>query len=170
MIRPGGRLVIRILSLAALCLTLAGCERHALVDPDTVGPGYVTGGGTWDSGGGITVAARALERNGATVLCGAWATDRQSALSLLFNEEVMEAGALLLGGRPAIRGLGFMARVPDPAQLAGGQARCIASGLPWQPGYAAGPEIRLPPLSFVASRDRPVVVRFRPGPRPVPNL
>ncbi len=159
--------MIRILSLAALCLTLAGCERHALVGPDTVGPGYVTGGGTWDSGGGITVAARALERNGATVLCGAWATDRQSVLSVMLNEQVIAAGRLALGGRPAVRDLGFMPRIRDIGRLAGAPAMCVASPLPWRPEYAAGPEIRLPTMNFAFGSDRPQVVRFRPGPRPL---
>lgn len=159
--------MLRFPTVLALCLALAACARYAMVGPDTVGPGYVSGGGGWSTGGGITVAARAMERNGVTVLCGAWATDRQSALSAALNEDVIDAGGLMLGGQKAIRGLGFMPRARDLDHLAGAPAACAASSLPWRPEYGAeGPEIRLPTMDFMVSRDKPIFARFSPGPRP----
>ena len=71
--------MFRALICGALVLGLVagGCTQHPSVGTDTVGPGYVTGGGEWNSGGGVTVVVRIFERGGATVVCGAWTTDRQ---------------------------------------------------------------------------------------------
>ncbi len=62
-----------------LASILAACAQGALVESQWVGPDYAIGGGEWDSGGGITNVARAFERNGITIVYGAWTTDQQSA-------------------------------------------------------------------------------------------
>lgn len=152
---------------ALLSLAVSACALHADVDPDAVGPGYVTGGGDWTSGGGISVAVHAAERNGITVICGAWATDRQSALSTLLNEDVMEAGAVSLGGRRAVSNLLFMQRHQWDADLTGASANCVASRLAWEAGFAGtAPRIHLPRMTFVINQDNVDTVTFRPGPRP----
>lgn len=151
----------------AIALALGACAQHASVDADSVGPGYVTAGGDWNSGGGISVAVRAKEHNGITVICGAWTTDRQSALSIYLNDDVMEAGAVSLGGRTAVRNLGFMQRHRWSTDLTGASANCVASGLAWQAGIAdAAPQVHLPRMTFVINQDNVDTVTFRPGPRP----
>jgi hypothetical protein len=151
----------------ALALTLSACAQHASVGPDSLGPGYVTGGGDWTSGGGISVAVRATERNGATVICGAWTTDQQSALSIYLNDDVMEAGAISLGGHTAVRNLGFMQRHAWGTDLTGASANCIASRLAWNASFAsAAPQVHLPRMTFVINQDNVDTVTFRPGPRP----
>lgn len=156
----------RHFAFALLALALSACTQYAVVGPDRLGPGYVTGGGEWNSGGGITVAVRALERNGVTVICGAWTTDRQSALSSYLNENVIEAGSVTLGGKRAVLNLGFMPRVAYGADITGAPARCVASPLPWQAAFdAAAPVVRLPRMRFVIDADSGDTVSFRPGPR-----
>ena len=116
---------------------------------DTVGPGYVTGGGTWNTGGGISAVARVYGRDGATVVCGAWATDRQSGQSYLLNEQVMQAASAFLAGERLVHGLSFMARVPWAENIAGAQANCVASPVAWQPGFSeAEPVLRFPRMAF----------------------
>jgi len=153
--------------LLALALAASACTQHAEVDSDRLGPGYVTGGGEWSSGGGITVAVRALERDGVTVICGAWTTDQQSALSANLNESVMDAGSIDLGGKQVVQNLGFMPRHPYGRDLTGASSRCVASKLSWQPEFAAAePVIRLPRISFSLSRLKRKSVTFRPSARP----
>jgi hypothetical protein len=79
----------------------------------------VTGGGEWNTGGGVTVVARVFERNGATVVCGAWTTDRQSVLTINLNYNVMETGSVYLGRTRVVQNLGFMARAPYAGRLFG---------------------------------------------------
>lgn len=147
-------------------LALAACTQYAGVDPGRLGPGYVTGGGAWDSGGGISIAARAEPRGGATVICGAWTTDRQSVLSANLNENVVSAGEIRLGGRVAVHDLSFMPRLRYRPDLTGAPAACVVTRLPWQEAYAAeGPEIVLPPMRFVIDTDSVNTVSFRAGPR-----
>ncbi len=141
----------RALIFGALVLGLVagGCTRPSGVGTDTVGPGYVTGGGEWNSGGGITVVARAFERGGATVVCGAWTTDRQSVLSINQNDDAMETGSVYAGNTRLVMNLAFMARVPYADNISGAQANCVASTVPWRAEFAEkGPRLRFPRLVF----------------------
>jgi hypothetical protein len=152
--------------IAAMLLT-AACTRFASVGTDTVGPGYVQGGGDWDSGGGITVVARVFERGGATVVCGAWTTDRQSVLTAELNDDIIETGSIHLDGDRVAWNLGFMTELRQAENLSGVQANCVASGKRWRPAFAeAEPRIHLPRLSFVLDASSRQRVTFRPGPRP----
>jgi hypothetical protein len=154
---------------AALALTLVAvaCTRFATVGTDTVGPGYATGGGEWGTGGGITIAVRAFERGGVTVVCGAWATDRQSALTIALNENVIETGSVYLGAVRVVQNLAFMAPARYAQNLSGAQANCVASGEPWQPAFAAAePRVRIPSLSFPIDSDSGQRVNFRETARP----
>jgi len=153
--------------LMLLALAVSACAHYAEVDPARLGPGFVSGGGDWTSGGGITVAVRAEDRGGVTVICGAWTTDRQSALTSELNEKVIEAGSIYLGGHRAVQNLSFMPRVAYGPDLTGLPARCVASPLAWEPGFAsARPVVRLPRMTFVIDGEFADTLTFRPGPRP----
>ncbi len=136
-------------SALALGLLVAACTPYVSVGTDTVAPGYVTGGGEWNSGGGITVVARAFERGGATVVCGVWTTDRQSVLTIHLNEDVMEAASVFIGNKRVVHGLRFMARVPYSGNISGAQANCVASSVPWRAEFAEkGPRLRFPRIAY----------------------
>ena len=140
---------ITFLVRCAAVLALVGCATVISVGTDTIDPRYSVGGGEWDSGGGITIAARAFERNGVAVICGAWTMDRQSVLTSELNDDVMEAGSVFLDGDRAVQNLSFMRLVPYSDNIAGEQANCVASGLPWKADYAAAPaRVRIPRMAF----------------------
>ena len=86
------------LVLCAAGLALVGCATVTSVGTDPIDSRYSVGGGEWNSGGGITIAARAFERNGVTVICGAWTMDRQSVMTSELNDAVLEAGSVFLDG------------------------------------------------------------------------
>jgi hypothetical protein len=141
--RPAARPTLAI--LLTLCLGLAGCATHVDAGFDQVGPGYSTWGGNWNTGGGISAVVRVFERNGGTVVCGAWATDPQSVLSTTLNEDVMEAASAFMGRARLVQGLGFMQRVPYADDITGAQARCVLSKVPWQAEFAnVVPILRFP--------------------------
>ncbi|MDH3668173.1 MAG: hypothetical protein OEN23_14690 [Paracoccaceae bacterium] len=170
------------LLLLAVAL-LAGCAPG--LEPagtDTIAPGYAVGGGEWDSGGGITAVARIFERDGQTIVCGAWMTDRQSALSTLYNEDIIAAGSIFAGRVPIAHNLWFMRRLPYSENLSGQPANCAYAGLRWTAALSTAPvRIRFPRLSFggrtiggfgvgsvsvgPGTGDR---VTFKEGPRPHP--
>ena len=149
---------------------------------DAIAPGYMTGGGEWDSGGGITAVARIFGRDGRTIVCGAWMTDRQSVLSILYNEDIVAAASIFGGDTRIASNLGFMRRLPYEDNLTGQQANCVFSNLPWTEQLSGAPvRMRFPRLSFggdfgaglgigfggvgIGSGDR---VTFRERPRPDP--
>ena len=151
----------------ALAFLAVACTRFATVGTNTIGPGYAIGGGEWNSGGGITVVVRAFERNGVTVVCGAWTTDQQSALTITLNENVIETGSIYLGGVRVVQNLAFMAPVSYSQNISGAQANCVASGKPWRPEFAATPPIvRIPRLSFPIDAESGQRANFRATERP----
>ena len=152
-------------------LALAACTGAVPAAPDRVGPGYTTGGGEWNTGGGITAVVRVFERDGATTVCVAWATDRQSALTIHLNEDVMAAASVFAGGTRLVHGLGFMTRVAYAPDITGAGAACVTSAVPWSPAFAeARPRLRFPPMVFVDDLEggmmgiRGAVFRERPRP------
>jgi hypothetical protein len=143
---PGG--------LLALGLIAAGCTGQSPLGADRVAPGYAAGGGVWGAGGGITAVVRVFRRDGATVVCGAWATDRQSVLTIHLNEDVMEAASVFIDGTRVAHGLRFMQRVAYVDGIAGAQASCVASTVAWRPGFAAAePVLRFPRMVFPEDED-----------------
>ncbi|MBK0399920.1 hypothetical protein H0I76_12030 [Limibaculum sp. M0105] len=168
----------------ALVLTLALCGCAAPLPPaldEVITRDFAVGGGEWSSGGGITAVGKVVDRQGEVVACGAWTTDRQSALSILRNEDVIRAGALFVGGRRVVGNLGFMLRYEESARLLGRPASCVRTGLRWDPGYGtAETAFRFPRLTFaggggIGRIGVPAVglgsgdtITFRQGPRPSP--
>jgi len=143
-------------------LAVAGCATVTPVGTDPVDRRYSVGGGEWNSGGGITVVARAFERDGATVVCGAWTMNRQSGLTSELNYDVLEAGSVFLGRDRAVQNLSFMRLVPYSDNIAGEQANCVATGLPWKADYATAPaRARLPRMAFTLDWETHHVVVFR---------
>ena len=130
-------------------LVLAGCATVTSVGTDPIDLRYSVGGGEWDSGGGITIVARAFERNGDAVVCGAWTMDRQSVVSSELNGDVLEAGSVFLDGDRAVQNLSFMRLVPYSDNIADEQANCVATGRPWKADYATtSARVRMPRMVF----------------------
>jgi len=165
--------MLRLITAGAVGLGLlaAGCATYQAAGTDTVGPGYLTDGGEWNTGGGISVAVRIFERDGAALVCGAWTTDRQSALTVNHNEGVMAAASVYAGGMRLVQDLSFMRRVRESDNLSGAQANCVASSKPWRADFAdSGPRLRFAPISFLEGDDDGGLggfsVTFRETPRP----
>jgi len=155
------------LIVPVLAAITAACAQGAAVEPQSVSPDYVIGGGEWDSGGGITIAARAFERNGITVVCGAWTTDQQSAVSATLNENVIEAASIYAGGTRLVQNLNFMSRVRYAENISGAPANCVASAKPWRANFAAdGARVEIPRLQFVLDDEDNNRVTFRQSSRP----
>ena len=151
------------LAWSAVALALAGCTTATPVGTDPIDSRYSVGGGEWNSGGGITIVARAFERNGVAVICGAWTMDRQSGMTSELNNDVLAAGSVFLDGDRAVQNLSFMRRVPYSDNIAGEQANCVATGLSWKADYTASPaRVRLPRMVFEGlDREMGEFVKFR---------
>lgn len=134
---------MRAISLLTLSfLTLAACQP---VPPDAVTQlrAPVLDGGSYSTGGGITVAAEVQEIAGRTALCGVWAeSDRQSVLSKGRAPQVMGSGAAYLGEDVLHRGLLFMRKVDPAESYVGLQGHCVLTDRPWQGGQVV--QIRIP--------------------------
>jgi hypothetical protein len=144
--------MLRLLRVSAVGLGLlaAGCATYRAGGTDTIGPGYITGGGEWNTGGGISAVVRIFERDGATVVCGAWTTDRQSGLTVDRNQDVMAAASVYAGRTRLVQDLSFMRRLRDSDNLAGEQAACVTSAKSWRAAFAeTGPRLQFPGMSFI---------------------
>lgn len=139
--------MIRHAVLATLGLAVAGCV--AATGPQVVaqlGSDPVLAGGSYSSGGGLTVAADLRERQGRTLVCGVWAqSDQQSILTKGKADGVIATGSIAVGGQTVVRGLSFMQEVPPMADYSGQEAGCTLTDRAWQASDAAArTEIRIP--------------------------
>jgi hypothetical protein len=136
--------MIRKAPTLAAGLFLAACS--VATEPQTVarlGSDPVLAGGTYDSGGGITVAVDLQENQGRTMVCGVWAQSKQqSILTKGKAKEVLDTGSVEISGGAVLRGLRFMQEVQPMAAYGGQQAGCVLTEQPWQAGQRAS--VRLP--------------------------
>jgi hypothetical protein len=135
----------RLVVFFALATALGGCA--VATGPQVVarlGSDPVLSGGSYSSGGGLTVAADLQEYQGRTLVCGVWAqSEAQSILTKGKARGVVASGNVSVGGETLVRGLGFMKEVPPMAGYAGQEAGCRLTDRPWQDGDARA-EIRIP--------------------------
>ena len=134
------------LTLLGATLALAACTAAG---PDVVarlGADPVVSGGTYSSGGGISIAVDVLENNGKTMLCGVWAQSRaQSVLTNGVEANLLGSGSVSFGETALARGLLFMPEVDPAADYAGQEARCVVSERAWQAGdESRRPQIHIP--------------------------
>lgn len=154
-------------AVSAVCLiALAGCVP---LEPEAVarlGPSPALGGGTYTSGGGITVAADLRNQEGRTMLCGVWAQSRQqSVLTKHVERRVLGTAAVSLGNETLARGLVFMPEVSPRADYAGAEAGCVITDRPWRTGDEdRTPEIRIPRQVVADQSDESgtLIIEFKP--------
>ena len=115
---------------------IAGCS--AETGPQVVarlGANPVLDGGSYDSGGGMTVAVDLREAQGRTLVCGVWAqSERQSVLTSRVEQRLLGTGAIYLDGKALVRGLNFMPEVRPMADYSGQEAVCMTTSRPWRAG------------------------------------
>ena len=158
--------MMRLALPLAATLALSACS--LATGPQVVarlGPDPVLDGGSYDSGGGITVAVDLREAQGRTLVCGGWAqSERQSVLTKGAATRVLGSGAVFLDGEALVRGLVFMREVPPMADFGGQEARCMTTSRPWRKGdEARRPVVRIPRQTVYRDADElgVMIVRFR---------
>ena len=120
--------------IALAATVLSACAPVSQPFSARLGVTPALGGGSYTSGGGITVAAELRNFNGMTGLCGVWAEsgkERQSILTKNKARQVVDSGTAFLNGEPLISGLGFMKKVDVSDGYGGLDANCVATARPW---------------------------------------
>jgi hypothetical protein len=105
------------------------------------------GGGSFTTGGGLTVAVEFQERAGKTALCGVWAESRnQSVLSKhKAQQNVIPSGSVYLGKKRLVQNLLFLNKVEPMADYSGQEVNCVATSRPWRAGdESLKPVVRIP--------------------------
>lgn len=127
-------------------LLLAACVESGTTAVAKLSDNPVLSGGSYTTGGGITVAADIRERDGRTMVCGVWAESRhQSAQARGKASRVVSTGSVYLGSERIAQDLLFMRKVPPMASYGGLDAGCELTKRPWQAGDASRkPTIRIP--------------------------
>ena len=110
-------------------------------------------GGTYTSGGGITIAAELRQIDGQLALCGAWAQSRrQSVMTKHVEHRLLQTGVALVNGQRVRGGLGFMNEVDPMADYSGAEANCVSTGQLWQAAHSSAP-VRIEIPRQVVFRD-----------------
>ena len=127
----------------------------------------VLGGGSYSSGGGITVAVDVTRNaDGLTQVCGAWAQSaQQSVLTKGKAKRVLGTGSVYLGDTALVRGLNFMNEVAPASSYAGVTANCVRTWQAWLAEDGNKPvTIRIPQQEVYRDADDEgvVIVSFKP--------
>ncbi|HUF55423.1 MAG TPA: hypothetical protein VMM55_02565 [Thermohalobaculum sp.] len=141
--------------LAAAALALAGCVLGTDPLPSrALGPEAGLGGGSFNTGSRVAVAAETFREAGKVAVCAAWATDQLPAMAKPYLDDVLAIGVVQLGGRNVLQGLEDFPRVESIAALPGAPAHCVQTGHAWRDGYAGlRPEIRFGRLELEREDD-----------------
>lgn len=163
--------MLKITTISMLCVTfLMSCST---LEPNAVsrlGDTPVLSGGTYTSGGGITVAADVRNDNGQTMVCGVWAQSvHQSVLTSHVERQVLGSGSVYLGKEPVVRGLVFMTEVEPMPDYSGQTAGCVRTDRQWQAGDdVKRARIRIPRQVVYFDGDEftggPIVYFYQSGP------
>jgi len=131
-----------------LLAALGACGPSTTTAPGAIilRPNPVLTGGSYSSGGGITIAAELREAGGMTAICGTWSeSEVQQVFTRGRSSEVVKSASIYLGGQKLRQDLFFMHKIPPTADYAGAAATCLTTRRPWQPGdETRRPEIRIP--------------------------
>ena len=87
-------------------------------------------GGVWDDGSTVFVLAKPDNLDGQLVICGAWTVYGRTVNTSYFNDRIVQAGSVWIGGQPAARGLGGFREVLYADDMTGKQASCLPTGWP----------------------------------------
>ena len=157
---------LALMSAALLWFTPAAAGQGAA--STSLGPDPVLGGGSYSTGGGITVAVEARNANGRLALCGAWAeSERLTAYLAGKARDILASGSIAVDGRRVHHGLLFLNQVKPAENYAGAKAGCVATDLPWRPGTR--PEIWIPHHRVVVDRGGRGGFEIRFGPPETAN-
>ena len=152
------RIIFRSLArLAVVAVLLGAAHAQAMDYPQArLGPAPVLGGGSYSTGGGITVAVELRPIDGHMGLCGVWAQSRQLPVVIRHKaHDVLAKGTIVLDGRILTYNFDFLRQVDPAKSYAGALAGCVKLARPWRAGAAAGRlEIRIPrQLVYFDDRD-----------------
>ena len=107
---------------------LAGCVAVSPAEKMRLGDNPLITGGSYESGGGLTLAFDVRAVDGGTLICGVWAeSERQSVLTRNAARQVLDSGAVVQGNVTLINGLAFMREIPPQDSYAGQPANCVMS-------------------------------------------
>lgn len=111
-----------------------------------LGDSPVVTGGTFTSGGGLSVAAELRESEGQTLVCGVWAQSRQqSILTKGKAQRVINTGSIFIGRERVVQNFLFMNEVDPSASYAGKESGCLLLDRAWSASDAQQtPLVRIP--------------------------
>lgn len=135
------------------------------VTTDTIDDSYTTGGGRFDSGPAVYVVAKAKEHQGATVLCAIWTNGKPDAASQNYIDAAVDGLRIEIDGQTLVDGVRHFPHLEFKGDVAGSQADCMTTELPWQPQYSDTP-VEIVARLFLRRKDRETIVRFAAAPLP----
>ena len=127
-------------------IALGACSPAGQNAVTRLGADPVLTGGTYSTGGGLTVASELREINGKTGLCGVWSESAsQVALTRSSARGVLSKGSAYIGDEKLLTDLKFLRKAAPTTTYAGLPSGCIITARPWQASDATSrPILRLP--------------------------
>ena len=165
-------MIFAITRIGMVALLLAGCSAKGGRGPiptaaDTIGPGYVTAGGRFDTGTTISVVAGIKNINEFVGICGIWTHGIANVREKDFMRQAASGISVSFVGQTLISDATDFPRRNPLANMTGQSASCFVTSARWVPEYEGQlPEVRV--RSFQVRRNKNDQVSFAEA--AVPNL
>lgn len=118
--------------LLVIPLLLAACASPPKpVGKDTVDPSYTAGGGKFENGGPVIIAAAARDFGGQMAICAIRINDFEGTLQKRAIESVLEAGRIEVNGDVVLRNFRRLPLTRSKTDVSGSQADCFTTDTTW---------------------------------------
>ena len=131
-----------------LLAVLNGCTTTTSIPGSTVDKSYLVDGFRWQSGAETVVFYKVFKSGDQVGVCGAWGS-KDAVRSNVFNDQVLDAGIIRVGGVRILQGVRFMANHGAPENVTGNASVCRQSSVQWREEFEdAEPELVFPAMTF----------------------
>ncbi len=142
---------IRGIICGVTLLLVGACATGTPIAGQTIDDSYRIDGFRWKDGATVYVPIKVFNADGKTGVCGAWSARGGAVISRDFNDQVMDAGSIILDGTTLVRGLTFMQEHGPDGELTGKSSNCVRTDVDWQPSFAGKrPDADFPRMRFIS--------------------
>ena len=165
-----------VLPFTALLAACGGPPQR--VGQDAVDSSYVLGGGAFDSGAKIIVAAAPRNFGGRVAVCGVRVDDPIGAFLDTVTGTILGNGRIALNGETVLSDMNLLPVIPFNQNITGAQTTCFATETAWTDGPMDF-QVVIPNFEIRSSKQRtfrfssgdvPQIIGNPPATQPTPEL
>ena len=159
-IRERPVMFLRAITVCVLFLSACGGPPK-IAGTDALDQNYVLGGGEFDDGGEIVVAAAARDFGGRIAVCAVFIEEPLNTTQGRFVPDILDSGRIQINGETVLSGLKNLPSIRRRGNVAGAPTACYLTGKTWTDGPV---DLQVIIPTFSIRTDRQEATSFRQAP------